>query len=36
VDGARFSRRDERWLRETASPFRAEAGYCEPPPGWAR
>jgi hypothetical protein len=36
VDGTRLSRRDERRLRETASPFRAEAGYCEPPPGWAR
>ena len=34
VDGDRFVRRDERWLRETATPFRSEPGYCEPPPGW--
>ena len=34
VDGDRFARRDERWLRETATPFRSEPGYCEPPPGW--
>jgi hypothetical protein len=34
VDGDRHARRDERWLRETATPFRAEGGYCEPPPGW--
>jgi hypothetical protein len=27
-------RRDEGWRREHASPFRADAGYCEPPPGW--
>jgi hypothetical protein len=36
VDGGRWTRRDERWLRETAAPFRAEAGYCEPPAGWRR
>jgi hypothetical protein len=35
VDGG-WARRDERWLRETATPFRAEAGYCEPPSGWRR
>jgi hypothetical protein len=34
VAGHRWARRDERWLRETAAPFRAEAGYCEPPAGW--
>jgi hypothetical protein len=33
VDG-RGWRRDEAWRRETASPFRADASYCEPPPGW--
>jgi hypothetical protein len=33
VDG-RWDRRDEAWRREQASPFRADAGYCEPPPGW--
>ena len=34
VDGGRHARRDEAWRRETASPFRSEAAYCEPPPGW--
>ena len=24
----------ETWRREHASPFRADASYCEPPPGW--
>lgn len=33
VDG-RWSRRDEAWRRERASPFRADAGWCEPPSGW--
>ena len=33
VDG-RAVARDETWRREHASPFRADAGYCEPPPGW--
>lgn len=33
VDG-RGGRRDETWRRERASPFRADASYCEPPPGW--
>lgn len=33
VDGRR-GRGDEAWRREHASPFRADAGYCEPPPGW--
>ena len=31
VDGC-LARRDERWLRETAQPFRP--GYSQPPPGW--
>ncbi len=35
VDGDRWARRGEGWLRETATPFRAERGYCEPPPGWS-
>jgi hypothetical protein len=34
VDSDRWARRDERWLRETATPFRSERGYSEPPPGW--
>jgi hypothetical protein len=33
VDG-RGSPRDDAWRREHASPFRADASYCEPPPGW--
>jgi hypothetical protein len=33
VDG-RGGRGDEAWRREHASPFRADAAYCEPPPGW--
>jgi hypothetical protein len=32
VDGGRRS--DELSRRESASPFRADASYCEPPPGW--
>jgi hypothetical protein len=32
VDG-RMARRDERWLRETAEPFRG-SGFAAPPPGW--
>lgn len=32
VDG-RLARRDERWLRETAEPFRG--GWASPPPGWS-
>lgn len=35
VDGDRWARRGEGWLRETATPFRTERGYCEPPPGWS-
>jgi hypothetical protein len=35
VDGARYSARDERWLRETAEPFR-NGPYSRPPPGWNR
>ncbi len=34
VDGDRWARRDDARRRETASPFRTEASYCEPPPGW--
>jgi hypothetical protein len=33
VDG-RGRRGEEAWRRESASPFRADASYCEPPPGW--
>jgi hypothetical protein len=33
VDG-RGGRDAETWRRERASPFRADAAYCEPPPGW--
>jgi hypothetical protein len=33
LDGRR-DRRDEAWRRESAAPFRADAGWCEPPPGW--
>lgn len=33
VDG-RDDHAGEAWRREHAAPFRADAGYCEPPPGW--
>jgi len=33
VDGRGWAA-DEAWRREHASPFRADASYCEPPPGW--
>jgi hypothetical protein len=33
VDG-QGGRHDEAWRREHASPFRADAAYCEPPAGW--
>jgi hypothetical protein len=33
VDGRGLAA-DEAWRRERASPFRADAAYCEPPPGW--
>jgi hypothetical protein len=33
VDGRRW-RGDEAWRREHASPFRADAAWCEPPAGW--
>jgi hypothetical protein len=33
VDGA-YARRDDRWLREHAQPFRSS--YAQPPPGWER
>jgi hypothetical protein len=35
VDGRGLAA-DEAWRRERASPFRADAAYCEPPPGWRR
>jgi hypothetical protein len=35
VDGDRLAG-DERRLRETATPFRSEPGWCQPPPGWVR
>ncbi len=34
VDGDRFARHDDAWLRESAQPFPSEPGYCEPPAGW--
>jgi hypothetical protein len=34
VDGARYGRRDDAWLRETAEPFRRDRGFARPPPGW--
>lgn len=34
VDPPRADRTDDRWLRETADPFRRAAGFSEPPPGW--
>jgi hypothetical protein len=34
VDG-RGRRGDEAWRRESASPFRGDASYCEPPAGWS-
>jgi hypothetical protein len=33
VDG-HPDRRDDAWRRESASPFRADGGWCEPPSGW--
>jgi len=34
VDGDRWARRGDAWLRGAAQPFRADAGYSEPPSGW--
>jgi len=34
VDGDRWARRGDASLRRSAEPFRADAGYSEPPPGW--
>ena len=34
VDGGGWARRDEAWRRERADPFRREASYSAPPPGW--
>jgi hypothetical protein len=36
VDGRWAAQQDERWLRETADPFRGSRGFAEPPPGWRR
>jgi hypothetical protein len=33
VDGPRVSARD-RWMRDTAEPFRRDGRFAEPPPGW--
>jgi hypothetical protein len=32
VDGSRWARHDDVWLRSTAEPFRGS--FAEPPPGW--
>lgn len=34
VDGYGLARRDDAFLRQSAEPFRRDAGYCEPPAGW--
>jgi hypothetical protein len=34
LDGNRWAGSDDRWLRETADPFRRSPGFAEPPPGW--
>jgi hypothetical protein len=34
VAGSGSARRDEAWRRERADPFRREASYSAPPPGW--
>jgi hypothetical protein len=36
VDERWAAQQDERWLRETADPFRRNRGFAEPPPGWSR
>jgi len=36
VDRHGWARRDEAWRREQADPFRRDAGYAAPPPGWSR
>ena len=35
VDRWYAARRPDAWLRDTAQPFRQNAGYAEPPPGWS-
>jgi hypothetical protein len=34
VDPSGWARRDEAWRRERADPFRRDASYSAPPPGW--
>jgi hypothetical protein len=34
VDGGAWARRDEAWRRAHADPFRRDASYSVPPPGW--
>jgi hypothetical protein len=34
LDRWAWDRRDERWLRERAEPFRSDGSYAAPPPGW--
>jgi hypothetical protein len=36
VDDRWAAREDDRWLRETAEPFRRDRRFAEPPPGWRR
>jgi hypothetical protein len=36
VDRHGWARRDDAWRREHADPFRRDAGYAQPPPGWRR
>lgn len=36
VDRTHWSRGRDTWLRETAEPFRRNAPYAQPPPGWRR
>jgi hypothetical protein len=36
VDGHGWYSRRDTWLRETAEPFRSNASFSQPPPGWRR
>jgi hypothetical protein len=36
VDRGGLVRHDEAWRREHADPFRRDASYSVPPPGWRR
>jgi hypothetical protein len=36
VDRGGWASRDEAWRRERADPFRRDASYASPPPGWSR